>query len=388
LTRAFISYSHDSEQHKERVAQLANRLRSDRIEIIIDSDKLPGGPDEGWPQWSERQVEVADRVLVVCTLKYRERYDGVQLPGVGLGAVCEASAIRQLIHDSAGVNRRIRVLILDPADEQHIPLQLRRYHSYRPNIEESYNQLLEWLRESGPSPTLPESTSASCSWPTASPTYEYPLADRKEEFSLFEKTITGGNRKRILLFKGDSNSGKTVLMSELLSYARHLHLRTAFLDFKGCPSEDDLFESFKLDLGHHLMPNSFGEKDGKFFYLISDLQLLSEPLILFFDTYQEVSDSSRRWIEKHLLTRLERIPSVVVVIGGQQVPEYQRQSWRDLSEFRELRAIRRVEDWLEYIRRKWPSPHVNSDYVKALILATRGNPGQLSALLETMMGGL
>lgn len=38
--KVFISYSHDSEEHKDRVLALSDRLRADGIDCIIDSMKL------------------------------------------------------------------------------------------------------------------------------------------------------------------------------------------------------------------------------------------------------------------------------------------------------------------------------------------------------------
>ena len=53
------------------MANLVSRLRNDvalkDTDLVIDEDKIPGGPNEGWPAWSERQVLQADHVLIVCT---------------------------------------------------------------------------------------------------------------------------------------------------------------------------------------------------------------------------------------------------------------------------------------------------------------------------------
>jgi hypothetical protein len=57
----------------------------------------------------------------------------------------------------------------------------------------------------------------------------------------FEEMMTGQSRHRILLVAGASNTGKTLLAAELRAYAHHLNLSTALIDFKGCPSLDDLF---------------------------------------------------------------------------------------------------------------------------------------------------
>jgi TIR domain len=83
VRRVFISYSHDSDEHKARVHALANRLRRDGVTVVLDRDMLPGGPSEGWPEWSERQVKEVELVLVACTETYRQRYEGNQAPGSG-----------------------------------------------------------------------------------------------------------------------------------------------------------------------------------------------------------------------------------------------------------------------------------------------------------------
>ena len=115
---------------------------------------------------------------------------------------------------------------------------------------------------------------------------------------------------------------------------------------------------------------------------------LSAPLLLVFDTYEQVSEDAQKWLESQLLSRLDRAPGVLIIISGQQIPEYGKHPWRALAEACDLLPIQRVDDWLEYSQRKWQCPHVNADHVKALTLATGGNPGQVSALLETLVQGL
>ena len=62
----FISYSHDSESHRERVLGLSERLRRDGVETSLDQ-YVTGAPDEGWPRWALNQLDAAGHVLVVCT---------------------------------------------------------------------------------------------------------------------------------------------------------------------------------------------------------------------------------------------------------------------------------------------------------------------------------
>jgi len=47
--RIFLSYSHDSDEHRERVLALADRLRADGIDAHLDQYEL--APAQGWPNW-------------------------------------------------------------------------------------------------------------------------------------------------------------------------------------------------------------------------------------------------------------------------------------------------------------------------------------------------
>lgn len=62
--KVFISYSHDSEEHRERVLQLSERLRQDSVETILDQYEN-GSPIQGWPRWMLDMLDVSDFVLVV-----------------------------------------------------------------------------------------------------------------------------------------------------------------------------------------------------------------------------------------------------------------------------------------------------------------------------------
>ena len=59
--RVFISYSHDSARHVDRVLVLSDRLRSDGIDATVD--QYEPFPREGWIAWMRRQLRDADRVL-------------------------------------------------------------------------------------------------------------------------------------------------------------------------------------------------------------------------------------------------------------------------------------------------------------------------------------
>jgi hypothetical protein len=75
MGKVFISYSHDSPEHCERVLGLSERLRKDGIETSLDR-YIHGTTPEGWPRWMLNQLDWANFVPVVCTETYYRRFRG------------------------------------------------------------------------------------------------------------------------------------------------------------------------------------------------------------------------------------------------------------------------------------------------------------------------
>ena len=66
--KVFISYSHDSPEHKQWASELAARLRRNGVDAILDQWDLGLGDDI--TRFMERGIVNADRVLVICTDEY------------------------------------------------------------------------------------------------------------------------------------------------------------------------------------------------------------------------------------------------------------------------------------------------------------------------------
>lgn len=79
IPKVFLSYSHDSLEHKKWVLDLATRLRSNGVESVIDQWSL--GPGDDLPHFMEQNLATADRVLMICTESY------VQKANTGTGGV-------------------------------------------------------------------------------------------------------------------------------------------------------------------------------------------------------------------------------------------------------------------------------------------------------------
>ncbi len=78
--KVFISYSHDSPEHKRWVSELAAQLRHNGIDAILDQWDLGLGDDV--TRFMERGIVDADRVLVICTDKYVSKANAAE-GGVG-----------------------------------------------------------------------------------------------------------------------------------------------------------------------------------------------------------------------------------------------------------------------------------------------------------------
>ena len=98
IPKVFISYSHDSLEHKQWVLELATRLRNNGVESIIDQWELQAGDD--LPLFMERNLSDCDRVIMVCTDRYVEKADAGS-GGVGYEKMIVTSELSQKIDSNA-----------------------------------------------------------------------------------------------------------------------------------------------------------------------------------------------------------------------------------------------------------------------------------------------
>lgn len=128
--KVFVSYSHDSPEHGEHVLALADRLRSDGIDCILD--QYEESPAEGFPRWMDRQIRAADFVLMICTSTYYRRVMGEEEPGKGHGAQWESTLIYQYIYNAGTANTRFIPVLLEGADASAIPIPWQGVKYYQP----------------------------------------------------------------------------------------------------------------------------------------------------------------------------------------------------------------------------------------------------------------
>jgi SEFIR domain len=117
--KVFISYGHDSPEHKERVLGLCVRLRQEGIDC--DLDRYHEAPPEGWPAWMRAAIRDASFVLVVCSKTVHERFEGTAVRGTGLGAKWEGAIITADLYERESHNVKYIPVVLASEERRHIP---------------------------------------------------------------------------------------------------------------------------------------------------------------------------------------------------------------------------------------------------------------------------
>lgn len=169
MVKSFISYSWDSDAHKNWVAELATRLRKDGVDVTLDKWHLV--PGDQIPAFMELAVRESDFVIIVCTPRYKARSDN-RSGGVGYeGDIMSGEVL-------TGANHRKFIPVLGQGSwESAAPTWLTgKYYidlTGKPYAESQYNDLVTTIlgtRAAAPSlGTAPSSQKVSPSVNTASP---------------------------------------------------------------------------------------------------------------------------------------------------------------------------------------------------------------------------
>jgi hypothetical protein len=141
--RVFISYSHDSPEHQDRVLALADRLRLEGVNASID--QYLQSPPEGWAAWCETEIRKSDFVLMVCTETYLRRVNHEEEPGKGYGVLWEARLIRQHLYDQGSASGKFVPVIFADGSLAHVPTPVKGASIHRVETAEGYERLYRLL---------------------------------------------------------------------------------------------------------------------------------------------------------------------------------------------------------------------------------------------------
>ena len=139
--KVFISYSHDSPEHRRWVSELGAKLRHNGVDAILDQWDL--GPGDDVTRFMERGITDSDRVLVVCTDQYVRKANAAE-GGVGYERMIVTA---QLVQD-LGTNKFIPV-IRQASGQEKMPtfLGTRLYIDFRNEgqFESEFDKLIHEL---------------------------------------------------------------------------------------------------------------------------------------------------------------------------------------------------------------------------------------------------
>lgn len=135
--RAFISYTWDSEEHKDKARKLSDLLRENGVDCNIDQYEI--SPPEGWTHWAINQVEESDYVLIVSTESYNLASRKAQNQKLDKNSVWQADLITTILYQKAGINAGSKFIpiVFNESDVNFIPIQLKDFTHYNLNEKEN-----------------------------------------------------------------------------------------------------------------------------------------------------------------------------------------------------------------------------------------------------------
>ena len=245
MTKVFISYSHDSQPHRDYVRGIADRLRKDGLDCVIDQ-YINGFPPEGWLRWMEDQVEAADFVLLVCTETYLRRYRGKETNG-GNGVTFEGVVISQTLYNGYYQNTKFVPLLPEGGDFAHVPLSLQAYSTY--TLPSDYDNLYRYLTGQ-PEHIAPavgkQRVMAPANAPTSAtrihsdrlPTVKGGFFGREAELKMLNEAWQQDNATHIIQFIAPGGTGKTKLLRHWLDETKGIDALIAWSFYSQGASED------------------------------------------------------------------------------------------------------------------------------------------------------
>ncbi|PMG68719.1 hypothetical protein BCU85_08465 [Vibrio lentus] len=184
IPKVFLSYSHDSAQHKQWVLDLATRLKNAGIDARIDAWSLGAGDD--LPHFMETQLAEVDRVIMVCTEKYVEKAN----KGTG-GVGYEKMIVTSSLMSSIGDKKIIPIIRQQSTNDVPTFLKSKLYIDFS-NDNEFESVIDELMREIHGSPLYKEPEVGSNPYLTAESKPAESKIDKKVE--LLKATVEAYNK--------------------------------------------------------------------------------------------------------------------------------------------------------------------------------------------------
>jgi hypothetical protein len=120
--KVFISYSRESNRRMQQVRNLAQALRMDGIDCMID--QFIQSPSN-WDRWMIDQIDLADYVLIVCSEAYYNSFRNLESVNSTEGVTWESTLIIEQLYKGKSSNDKFYPVFLDQPDVRLIPNGIR-----------------------------------------------------------------------------------------------------------------------------------------------------------------------------------------------------------------------------------------------------------------------
>lgn len=271
----FISYSHDTDAHKEWVRELATALRdSYGIDVILDQWEI--GPGDDVPKFMEQSVRRARRVVMVCTEPYVRKADD----GKG-GAGYEAMVVTGELVADLGTKKFIPIT-RQTGDKPTLPacVSTRFYVDFSSDslFDKNLEELARDIHQArkfekppiGPNPFLNEPKAVAALTPAKEAD-----ADFSTEAEAYRRSIDLADQGDFAKWRELIHHAKTASASALLSWRsgnqhKHPQQATEFPDFF-FPAVATYANLFAVAFG------AFASKDQRFHNQLSIIDTIRNP---------------------------------------------------------------------------------------------------------------
>jgi hypothetical protein len=241
-------------------------------------------------------------------------------------------------------------------------------------------------------------------------------ANFEEELELFKELLRLGPKKSLLTIQAKSLYGKTTLLGEYEEVCKNSGCLYAKTNLKRPYDPHAILDYLCEQLGQTNLPNywALSEKmiigdtkisiENTSLYL-SDLRVsqispkdpkgkhrrlsieffrdatsltLKQPVVLLFDHYEKSTDEVREWMQSDFLPKLPRVPNIITVIAGQDVPASD-DDFRSVHQPIELGEIE-IEHWVKYTGKTGPSLSRND--IAMIYDGVSGVPGMIAIAIS------
>ena len=212
------------------------------------------------------------------------------------------------------------------------------------------------------------------------------IANRRVELNLFERIISPRSDKRILFLSGESNLGKTTLLSAYLRQCdASQSIRSTKADCKGGIPFANLLHKLVLDLRNDVRnlnkpPIERQEiVEDRFLRDLHSLMQKQLPVVIFLDTYEDATHQCTQWIEETLLPFICNNEHVALVIAGQRIPTMSK-FWSEKTLQHELKPIRVPKEWCAF-RDRNRITNLTDEQIQDFVAVADGDPGFLGPVI-------